>query len=114
MPRVGASTAPAPGAAGRVATRNACVRIVRRRESCAVLGAIHPDLSGTPIAISRGMGAAMIPIVLVICTVLLGVVAGWQPFGGFVGLVVLALFAFIVGGLISLIGRLEHSESPDR
>jgi hypothetical protein len=78
------------------------------------MGAIHPDLHGTPVAMSRGMGAAMIPIVLVICTVLLGVVAGWSPFGGFVGLVVLALFAFIVAGLISLIGHLEHPESPER
>lgn len=60
------------------------------------------------------MGAAMIPIVLMICTVLLGFIAGWSPFGGFVGLVVLALFAFVTAGLIALIGRLEHAESPDR
>lgn len=72
------------------------------------------DPVGTPVAFAPGMGAAMIPIVLVICTVLLGVIAGWQPFPGFVGLVVLALFAFIVAGLIGLIDRLEHPESPDR
>jgi len=66
------------------------------------------------MAMTQGMGAAMIPIVLVICTVLLGFIAGWSPFGGFVGLVVLALFAFIVAGLISLIGHLEHPEAPDR
>jgi hypothetical protein len=61
------------------------------------------------------MGAAMIPIILAICTVILGVVSGWHPFGdGFVGVVVLGLFVFLVAGLIALMNQLEHPENPNR
>ena len=65
---------------------------------------------GTAVATALGMGAAMIPAILVICTVFLAPIAGWQPFGGFVGVVVLSMFVFIVVGLISLIGDLEQPE----
>jgi len=53
------------------------------------------------------MAASMIPIVLAICTVLLGLIAGWSPFGVFSGLVVLGLFVFVIGGLVKLLTEIE-------
>jgi hypothetical protein len=58
------------------------------------------------------MAAAMIPIILTICTVLLGVVSGWRPFDSLSGVVVLGLFGFVVGGLVVLMSRLESPEPP--
>lgn len=56
------------------------------------------------------MAASMIPIILAICTVFLGAIAGWAPFGTFSGIVVLALFVFVIGGLVRLMGELEGTE----
>lgn len=58
------------------------------------------------------MAAAMIPIVLAIVTLILALVAGWQPFTGFVGIVVLGMFALVVGGLVGLVAKLEAPDSP--